>query len=210
MPLVTLLTLLAAAASAAQNVQTIKVGGLERPVELLRDRWGVPHIYAQTQHDLFFAQGYITAKDRLFQLDLWRRVGTGKLSEVLGPGCDSSGPHRAPPALSRRPAGEWSSYAPDAKEIVTAFTDGINAYIRSLKGARPTEFRVAGYDPGLWAPEDVLARIAGLAVTSNLTHEFDNARAIARFGLKAVDRVLFRYPMTPLEIPRGLDLSDIL
>src|SRR5580700_8838112 len=64
---------------------TIKTPGIEKQVEILRDRWGVPHIYAATVHDLFFAQGYITAKDRLFQLDLWRRVGTGKLAEVLGP-----------------------------------------------------------------------------------------------------------------------------
>jgi penicillin amidase len=61
-----------------------KVPGLKEPVEILRDKWGVPHIYAKNADDLFFAQGWITAKDRLFQIDLWRRAGTGKLSEVLG------------------------------------------------------------------------------------------------------------------------------
>src|SRR5215475_15000838 len=65
--------------------QPVRVPGLEKQVEILRDRWGVPHIYAATVHDLFFAQGYITAKDRLFQIDLWRRAGTGKLAEVMGP-----------------------------------------------------------------------------------------------------------------------------
>src|SRR5271166_6303326 len=54
-------------------------------VEILRDRWGVPHIYAKNSDDLFYAQGWITAKDRLFQIDLWRRTGTGKLAEILGP-----------------------------------------------------------------------------------------------------------------------------
>src|SRR5260370_22599806 len=67
------------------RAETVAVPGLRKPVEILRDRWGVPHIYAQTLEDLFFAQGYITAKDRLFQIDLWRRVGTGKLSEAIGP-----------------------------------------------------------------------------------------------------------------------------
>src|SRR5215813_5617533 len=76
------LLLLAAAALPAAG---IRAPGLQKDVEILRDRWGVPHIYASTVHDLFFAQGYITAKDRLFQIDLWRRIGTGKLAEVLGP-----------------------------------------------------------------------------------------------------------------------------
>src|SRR5712692_3027039 len=65
--------------------EDVPLAGLRKPVEILRDRWGVPHIYAQTVEDLFFAQGYITARDRLFQIDLWRRVGTGKLSEAIGP-----------------------------------------------------------------------------------------------------------------------------
>src|SRR6059058_2500592 len=69
----------------ALHAETVAVPGLRKPIEILRDRWGVPHIYAQTVEDLFFAQGYITAKDRLFQIDLWRRVGTGKLSEAIGP-----------------------------------------------------------------------------------------------------------------------------
>ena len=69
----------------ALHADTVRAPGLQKPVEILRDRWGVPHIYASTVHDLFFAQGYITARDRLLQIDLWRRVGTGKLAEVLGP-----------------------------------------------------------------------------------------------------------------------------
>src|SRR5262245_45801433 len=129
------LAVLVAAASAAQSGSKIKLAGLERTVEVLRDRWGVPHIYAQTQHDLFFAQGYITAKDRLFQLDLWRRVGTGKLSEVLGPAAVARDRIARLLLYDGDPAVEWSSYASDAKEIVTAFTAGINAYIRSLDGA---------------------------------------------------------------------------
>src|SRR5207244_8925374 len=69
----------------ALAAEPVHVPGLQQQVEILRDRWGVPHIYAATVHDLFFAQGYITAVDRLFQIDLWRRTGTGKLAEVLGP-----------------------------------------------------------------------------------------------------------------------------
>lgn len=63
----------------------LQLPGLERPVEILRDRWGISHIYAETEHDLFFAQGYNAARDRLFQLELWRRQATGTVAEVLGP-----------------------------------------------------------------------------------------------------------------------------
>src|SRR5690242_15549049 len=105
---------------------TIKTPGLQKQVEILRDRWGVPHIYASTVHDLFFAQGYITAKDRLFQIDLWRRTGTGKLAEVLGP----SAIERDRLARSVNFRGdwnaEWAAYGADAKAIVTAFVEGIN------------------------------------------------------------------------------------
>lgn len=65
---------------AAAGAERVVLPGLKQPVEVLRDRWGVPHIYTKTSDDLFFAQGYITARDRLFQIDLWRRAGTGKLS----------------------------------------------------------------------------------------------------------------------------------
>src|SRR5437899_2033906 len=64
---------------------TLQVSGLEQPVEVLRDRWGVAHIYAQSQHDVFFAQGFVAAQDRLFQMEIWKRAGQGRLAEVLGP-----------------------------------------------------------------------------------------------------------------------------
>src|SRR5207237_3855994 len=62
----------------------LKVPGLKEPVEVLRDRWGVPHIYARNTDDLFFAQGFVAAQDRLFQLELWRRVGAGETAELFG------------------------------------------------------------------------------------------------------------------------------
>src|SRR5579864_1919760 len=120
-----------------QAADPIRISGLEKQVEILRDRWGVPHIYASSVHDLFFAQGYITARDRLFQIDLWRRIGTGKLAEAVGP----SAIERDQLARAVRWRGsmdaEWSSYGPDTKRIATAFTSGINAYIKTLNGARP-------------------------------------------------------------------------
>jgi len=72
-------------ASPAPLSGTLKTTGLQEPVEVLRDHWGVAHIYARNQHDLFFAQGFVAARDRLFQMELWKRSGQGRLAEILGP-----------------------------------------------------------------------------------------------------------------------------
>src|SRR5579872_1757689 len=127
------------AIAASQASEAIRVSGLDQQVEILRDRWGVPHIYASTTHDLFFAQGYITATDRLFQIDLWRRAGTGKLAEILGPSAIER--DKLARAVNFRGDwdAEWAAYGPDTKAIVTAFTEGINAYITSLHGKLPVE-----------------------------------------------------------------------
>ncbi len=178
-------------------------------MEVIRDHWGVPHIYAKNSDDLFFSQGYITAEDRLFQLDIWRRIGTGKLSEVLGP----SYLNRDRVARLVRFRGnwdeEWRSYSPDSKAIATAFTNGINAYIRSLNGQRPAEFGMAGFDPGLWAPEDVTARVAGLLMTGNMLAEVNRTLDVEKLGLQTDDRLFPPDPHIPLILPKGLDVADI-
>ncbi len=187
----------------------IRTPGLEKPVEIIRDRWGVPHIYASTVHDLFFAQGYITAADRLFQIDLWRRTGTGQLSEVLGPSYVER--DRLARAVNYRGdwAAEWASYGADTRVIVTAFTGGVNAYIRSLGVKLPVEFKAAGYAPGLWRPEDCLSRVAGLTMTRNLTLEVTHAEDIQRYGIERALQFIRINPPVPLTVPQGLDLSGI-
>ncbi len=183
--------------------------GLKAPVEILRDRWGVPHIYAQNSDDLFFAQGYITANDRLFQLDLWRRIGSGKLAEVLGPNYI---PRDRIARLVRYRGdwdAEWRSYSPDAKAIVSAFVKGINAYIQSLNGQRTEEFQLAGFDPGLWTAEDVVSRVAGLQMTGNMLQEVNRALQVTNLGLSAVELLSPPDPPVPFVVPHGLDLADI-
>ena len=186
-----------------------KVAGLKEPVEILRDKWGVPHIYAKNTDDLFFAQGWITARDRLFQIDLWRRTGTGRLAEVLGP----SAVGRDKLARLVRYRGdwnkEWESYAPDARQIVTAFVNGINAYVHSLNGQRPLEFKIAGYDPGLWTPEDVAARIAGLTMTGNIIQEVNRSVEIGTYGTAKVEKFAPPDPFVRLTVPPGIDIKAI-
>ncbi len=182
---------------------------LKQPVEILWDRWGVPHIYAKDQYDLFFAQGWTAAHDRLFQLDLWRRVGTGHLAEVLGPAALA----RDRFARLMRYRGdwdkEWQSYGPDAKEIATAFTDGINAYILSLDKHWPVCFKIAGYGPDNWKAEDVTARIAGLGMSHNVMSERQRAQDVVKFGLEKVQTVMPPDPARALDPPPGIDLASL-
>ena len=210
---VILLCLFSAVAVFSQHRQNsskeLRLNGIKDQVEVIRDHWGVPHIYAKNSNDLFFVQGYITAQDRLFQIDLWRRIGTGKLAEVLGP----SYLKRDRMARLVRYRGdwneEWRSYSPDAQQIATSFTGGINAYIRSLNGQRPLEFRLAGFDPGLWNPEDVTARVAGLLMTGNLLQEVNRTLDVEKIGLEADARLFPPDPHIPLLLPKGLNPSDI-
>src|SRR5213078_4078164 len=137
----------AAAAPLPQVSGVLVVAGVSQPVRIVRDRWGVPHIYAQNERDLFFTQGFVQAQDRLFQMDLWRRSTQGHLAEILGP------EYLERDRLSRllRYRGdmdaEWASYAPDAKAIVSQFVKGINAWVEIARKNPPIEFTLTGYEP---------------------------------------------------------------
>src|ERR1700746_3037397 len=123
-----------AAKSLAVIHGTIRVRGLHHPVRVQRDRWGVAHIYASDQHDLFFAQGFVAAQDRLFQMELWKRSGQGRLAEVLGPGALQRDIHARLLRYRGEMKAECESYSPDTREILEAFTSGINAYIATVSG----------------------------------------------------------------------------
>ena len=119
----------------------LKVEGLKDPVDVLRDRWGVAHIYARNQHDLFFAQGYVAAQDRLFQMELWKRAGQGRLAEIMGPGALQRDMNARLLSYRGDMKSEFESYSPDTREILEAFTDGINAYIASAELPAAVDFR---------------------------------------------------------------------
>ncbi len=201
-----LLLILCPLSLCAENLQ---IKGLKEPVEILRDRWGVPHIFAKNQDDMFFANGYMNARDRLFQIDLWRRIGTGRLAEAAG--SQAVGRDRMARLFRFRGdwKAEWTSYAPDTYNIAVAFTNGINAYIRSLVGKRPPEFEAGGYDPALWAPEDILARIGALSISQNVTREVTRAQDIAQLGLEKALRLSPPQPPVTVIAPPGINLSDI-
>src|SRR5690606_31975225 len=137
------LALLAGCASRVGGDAVVDVPGLSQPVEILRDKHGVSHIYAQNEHDLFFAQGFAAARDRLWQLDLWRRRGEGKMAEQFGPRFIEQ--DRAARLFLYRGdlQAEFASYHPRGQAILTAFAKGINAYVdwvRANPERLPEEF----------------------------------------------------------------------
>lgn len=187
------------------------VEGLEGQVEILVDRWGVPHLYASSADDVFFAQGFNAARARLWQIDLWRRRGLGLLCEAFGPGFVEK--DRAARLFLYRGdmRNEWLSYGSDAKRVVTAFVSGINEYVRLTEEdpeLLPEEFRLAGYRPARWSPEDV-PRIRSHGLYKNLASEAERARVVRDFGPET-DTLRSRLePPHEADVPEGLDLSVI-
>jgi len=200
-----------AAGAAEPQTTTLQVAGLKQPAEILVDKWGVPHIYAKDFDDGFFAQGFNAARDRLFQIDLWRRRGLGTLAEVLGPGYVEQ--DRAARLFLYRGdmEKEWEAYGPDAKRIANAFVAGINSYINWL-GAHPErlplEFKVLGYAPSEWDTSDVV-RIRSHGLMGNLLREVARAATVcktdARNGLKYDEFRLRLQPPWDTRVPDGLD-----
>jgi penicillin amidase len=208
-------TTLEAQAHAALSVINgkIKLSGLHHSVTVLRDRWGVPHIYAHDQHDLFFAQGFVASQDRLFQMELWKRLGQGRLAEILGPSVLERDVNARRLRYRGAMAAEYASYSPDIKEILEAFTDGINANIQYLKSpggpGDPVEFGLAGFSPEPWKPEDCILRMAGFPVTGNAARELFHAQLVALAGAEGAARLLDLDPVVKLDPAPGLDLSGL-
>ena len=136
---------------------TITAPGLQAPVTIYRDEWGVPQIYADSSHDLFFAQGYVHAQDRLFQLDFQRRVGMGRLSEVLGEATLDTDRFLRTLGTNRAAQQDLEHLAPDTLAALQAYSDGVNAYIDEHANNLPLEFRILGYQPDHWQPLDSVA-----------------------------------------------------
>jgi penicillin amidase len=160
------------------TIETIAVDGLSETVDIRVDQWGIAHIEARNDSDLFLAQGFNAARDRLWQIDLWRKRGLGLLAADFGPG------YLAQDFASRlflyrgSMEEEWRSYSDDARAICTAFAAGINAYIAlcEREPARlPPEFAEMGTLPARWMPEDVV-RIRSHAMTRNIVSEVLRAR----------------------------------
>ena len=135
---------------------TLEIPGLVGAVTVTRDEEGVPHITAENAHDLFFAQGFVQAQDRLFQMDLSRRQASGRLSEVYG--AQALGTDKRFRILGLRRAAEasWPLYTGESAAALKSFSDGVNAFIAMNENKLSVEFFLNGYKPEPWTPVDSL------------------------------------------------------
>lgn len=192
------------------------VEGLKQSVEILRDQWGINHLYAQNQHDLFFTQGYAAAQDRLFQFEIWRRQATGTVAEILGA------------RELKRDIGtrlfkyrgdldrELNHYHPEGKAIIEAYVSGVNAYIKSVINTPeklPLPFKILGIEPQPWTAEVVISRHQGLL--GNIGQELEIGRAVALIGPEKVKDLLWLHPQEPAldldpKIDQQLLFEDLL
>jgi penicillin amidase len=183
----------------SSSAERLSVPGLREPVEILTDRFGIAHIYAQNEHDLFFAQGYSAAKDRLFQFEIWRRQATGTVAEILGrrelQRDIGTRLHRFRKDMKQ----ELAHYHPRGEEIVGAFVDGINSYVAETEKnpvLLPLEFGALGIKPGRWTPDVVISRHQGLL--SNVTEELRIGMAVAAIGAEKVRELDWFRPRDPI------------
>ena len=193
--------------STAVKREAWAVAGLAAPAQLVVDHWGIPHIFAASSRDAFFLQGYNAARDRLWQIDLWRKRGLGRLAASFGPAYVAQ--DRAARLFLYRGdmAAEWAAYDPAGREAVEAFTAGVNAYVAEVRAGKrplPLEFRLSASQPETWGPEDIL-RIRSHALVSNVASEVARAQVVCAGGLAAdALRRKLDPPHTPV-VPAGLD-----
>jgi len=205
--LVVLAIVIGPAVAQAQQSTGLNVPGLDEPVEILVDRWGISHIYAETEHDLFFAQGWNAARDRLFQLELWRRQATGTVAEILGPRELERDVGTRLFKFRRDLDEELAHYHPRGVQIINAYVDGINAYIGETErnpSLLTLEFELLGITPGRWTPEVVISRHQGLL--GNIGAELSTGRRVAQLGAETVKSFATYGPGDPLlELDASID-----
>ena len=193
--------------SSAVRHHPLDVPGLAAPATILVDQWGVPHIQAASQRDAFFLQGWNAARDRLWQIDLWRKRGLGLLAASFGPAYAEQ--DRAARLFLYRGdmTAEWAAYGPKAQGRAEAFVAGVNAYVGEVRAGRlplPVEFKLTSSQPDLWQPQDVV-RIRSHGLSRNAPSEVARAQVACAAGL---DADLLRRKLEPAwttKVPAGLD-----
>lgn len=191
----------------------VSVPGLKEPVEIIRDQQGIPHIYAKNDDDMFFAQGYVMAQDRLWQLEMWRRWREGRLAEIFGPKAyDYDARTRLMMFRGPWDEKEWTSYHTDAERLFTAWANGLNAYVAQHADNLPVEFKLTGITPEPWTARTVTLRWAELGLDSasgTPLEEIRLARDVAKMGVKEANKRAAPDPWDDLVVPESLDVSLI-
>jgi len=194
-----------------QTEGSLQVRGLEAPVEIVRDSFGIPHIYASSEHDLFMAQGFVHAQDRFFQMDFWRHIGSGRLSEMFGDSQLESDKFLRTMGWAHIADEELASADEESRAALEAYSAGVNAYLAQRKGAALSfEYTILGliargYQPEPWTPVHTLtwAKVMAYDLGGNMDTEIQRARWLKEFTPDQVADLLPEYPDDqPVIVPR--------
>lgn len=174
----------------------LQMSGLHHPVKIYRDEYGVPHIFARDQHDVFFAQGYVHAQDRLWQMDLSRRAGEGRLSEILGTQTIKFDKMLKTIGFKQIAERLEMQISPASKEILQSYAEGVNSYIRTQKGKYPVEFDMLNYEPEEWKPVHSLMIARLMAWELNISWHVDVVlgELVAKLGEEKAQEIFPTYP----------------
>lgn len=188
----------------------IKLSGLESAVTIIRDEFGVPHIQAESEHDLFLAQGYIQAQDRLFQMDLSRRQASGRLSEVVGEAALERDKYFRTLGLRRAAEASYEQYTELGKNTLHWFAEGVNQYIQQAKDNHklPIEFTILGYEPEGWSAIDSLT--IGKYMAFDLGGHWEE-QAFRQYLLQSFseEKAYDLFPSYPKDAPYIISKEDI-
>jgi penicillin G amidase len=184
----------------------VKLDGLNSQVDIYRDSFGIPHTYAKTSHDLFFAQGYVHAQDRFWQMDFWRHIGSARLSEMFGESQLDTDIFLRTLGWARIAQQELDSISPDELAILQAYADGVNAYLADHKGsALSLEYAVLklltpGYTPEPWQPLNTLTwgKVMAWDLSSQGETEVEHAILL---NILTPEQIAFLFPPYPSDHP---------
>ncbi|MEF3273417.1 MAG: penicillin acylase family protein [Chloroflexus sp.] len=191
----------------------IKLPGLRGTVEVRRDRWGIPHIYADNNEDLFCALGYVHGQDRLWQMELHRRIGHGRLAEIFGPVAIDSDRFIRTLGFSRIARREAAMLDDETATLMNAYLRGVNALIEQVRSRLPLEFTILGIQPQPWELVDLLVwpKMMSLTLSTNWMQELLQAQIVATVGVERASAIRPRYPEDgPLTIPAGAHYTSDL
>ncbi len=183
---------------------TLSLPGLQAPVTIMRDRWGVPHIYATNNHDLFAALGFVHAQDRLWQMEVNRATGLGQVATIVGSdGLDTDRFVRTV-GLHRAAAADYALLDDATHTLAAAYVAGVNAFLTTHEHRLPIEFGILRYTPRPWEVLDLLAwlKVVAFALSTNWAYELLNAHLAAALGAERAHTMLLHYPADqPFTVP---------
>ncbi|HEV7618668.1 MAG TPA: penicillin acylase family protein, partial [Burkholderiaceae bacterium] len=179
----------------------LKIAGLHASVDIVRDAEGIPHIYAQSPADAYFSLGFVHAQDRLWQLELNRRIASGRMAEILGPDAVNTDRFLRSIGVRRNAEAILANLAPDTRAALDAYAQGVNAYLANRTEPLPPEFLITGAPaPAPWQPADSIGWQTMMAwdLGANWSQELMRMGLAQRLSLEQINAVLPPYPGDPV------------